>query len=378
MANGVANRCRDKQGFVMHIQPARFLIRRPNWVALLVPLVLCGLSAQASELPRTPAGKPDLTGTYNVATLTPLQRPAEFGNKFFMTREEADAIAAQVAATKAADSEQSDPNREAPPAGGDGSAGAAGNVGGYNTFWIDNGDSAAEVDGKFRTSIITYPENGRRPAMTPANQKRMASYYRLFGRNTGTAWWLDQPGPGPYDHMEMRPNGERCLLSFGSTSGPPMLPALYNNMKRIVQTDEHVMILAEMIHDARVIRLNSEHPPQEIRSWMGDSIGHWEDDTLVVDTRNFRERPALSGATQDLHVVERFTLQENGDLHYEFTVDDPSAWQEPWSGEYPWPASSDKVYEYACHEGNYALGNIMRGARVLEQDVKDAQVSSGG
>jgi hypothetical protein len=111
---------------------------------------------------------------------------------------------------------------------------------------------------------------------------------------------------------------------------------------------------------------------------MGDSIGHWEGDTLVVDTRNFRERPALSGATQDLHVVERFTLQQDGDLHYEFTVDDPSAWQEPWSGEYPWPASNDKVYEYACHEGNYALGNIMRGARVLEQDVKDAQVSSGG
>ncbi len=340
--------------------------------------LLSSLHVQADDIPRTADGKPDLTGTYNVATLTPLQRPAEFGDKLFMTRAEADAIAAQVAAAKAAADAVSDPDRGAPPAGGDGSAGAAGNVGGYNSFWIDNGDTAAEVDGKFRTSIITQPKNGRRPPMTPANQQRMAAYYRLFAQNTGTAWWLDQEGPGPYDHMEMRPNGERCLLSFGSTSGPPMLPALYNNMKRIVQTDDHVMILAEMIHDARVIRLNSEHPPAEIRSWMGDSIGHWEGDTLVVDTTHFRERPALSAATEDLHVIERFTLQSDGGIHYEFSVDDPSAWQASWQGEYPWPASNDKVYEYACHEGNYALGNIMRGARLLEQDIEGSQASSGG
>ena len=156
-----------------------------------------------------------------------------------------------------------------------------------------------------------------------------------------------------------------------------MLPALYNNVKRIIQTEDHVMILAEMIHDARIIRMNTVHKPAQIRSWMGDSIGHWEGETLVVDTTNFRERPALYGASQDLHVIERFSRKDNGDLHYEFTVDDPSSWQESWGGEYPWPATNDKVYEYACHEGNYALGNIMRGARILEQDIEGA-VQGGG
>ncbi len=328
-----------------------------------------GVNAYA-DIPRTPGGKPDLTGTYNVATLTPLERPKEYGDTLFMTPEQAKKIATDVAALKAANSETSDPDRTAPPAGGDGSEGAAGNVGGYNTFWIDNGEQAALLDGKFRTSIITEPKNGRRPPMTPEGGKRMMAFFQLFGENTGTAWWLDRPGTGPYDNMEMRPNGERCLLSFGSTSGPPMLPALYNNMKRIVQTDEYVMILAEMIHDARIVRLNAEHRPDYLRTWMGDSVGHWEGDTLVVDTRNFRERPALYGADANLHVLERFTLMDNGDLRYEFTVDDPTAWQTSWSGEYPWPATDEKVYEYACHEGNYALGNIMRGARLLEQDIE--------
>ena len=342
-------------------------------------LFLCCVSPMSvgADVPRTAEGVPDLTGTYNVATLTPLQRPEEYGEKLYLSQAEADAIAATVTAAKAAAHETSDPDRTAPPAGGDGSTGAAGKVGGYNCFWIDNGDRAAEMDGKFRTSIITSPTNGRQPTMTPRGQKRMMAFFALFGENTGTAWWLDKPGPGPYDNMELRPNGERCLLSFGSTSGPPMLPALYNNMKRIVQTETHIMIQAEMIHDARVIRLNSEHRPDHIRHWMGDSIGHWEGDTLYVDTTNFKARPALYGADENLHVVERFTRSEDGDLKYEFTVDDPSSWQTSWSGEYPWPATDEKVYEYACHEGNYALGNIMRGARILEQDI-EGPASSGG
>ena len=333
--------------------------------------VCAAMSAQA-EIPRTETGHPDLTGTYDVATLTPLQRPAEFGNKWYLSNEEAEKLAAQAAALKAQDGETSDPDRDAPPSGGDGSEGAAGNVGGYNAFWIDNGDQAFEVDGKFRTSIITSPANGRQPGFTPAGQKRIMAFFSLFGKNTGTAWWLGREGPGPYDHMEMRPLGERCILGFSSTGGPPMLPALYNNLKRIVQTETHVMILAEMIHDARVIRLNSTHQPDNIRSWMGDSIGHWEGDTLVVETKNFRSRPALYGADENLRVVERFTRQENGDLHYAFEVHNPTAWKESWYGDYPWPATKDKVYEYACHEGNYALGNIMRGARILEQDAENA------
>ena len=149
---------------------------------------------------------------------------------------------------------------------------------------------------------------------------------------------------------------ERCLMGFGSTAGPPMLPVLYNNLKRIVQTDDTIMIQVEMVHDARIVRMNQEHAPPEIRSWLGDSVGRWEGDTLVVDTTNFRDTPSLGGASLDLHVVERFTRIDASTLLYKFTVDDPAVWTAPWSGEYVWPATNDKVYEYACHEANYSFG----------------------
>jgi hypothetical protein len=326
--------------------------------------------AAAADVPRTSSGKPDLSGTYNVATLTPLERPEEFGDNLYLTPAEAQKITDKQASDRADAHQVSDPNRTAPPPGGDGSPGAAGNVGGYNSFWIDNGDDPSILDGKFRTSIITYPQNGRQPPMTASGQQRMAGFLTLFKENTGTAWWLDQAGPGPYDDMELRPNAERCMLSFGSTSGPPMLPSAYNNLKRVVQTESHVMILAEMIHDARVIRLDGEHNPSEHRTWMGDSVGHWEGDTLVVDTTNFGPKPALLGADSNLHVIERFTRLEDGNLKYAFTVDNRESWETSWGGEYPWPRTDDKVYEYACHEGNYALGNIMRGARILEADIE--------
>ena len=161
-------------------------------------------------------------------------------------------------------------------------------------------------------------------------------------------------------------------MGFGSTAGPPMLSVLYNNMKRIVQTDDTVVILVEMVHDARVVRMNAEHNPPEIRSWLGDSVGRWEGDTLVVDTTNFTGNPSLGGASRNLHVVERFPRIDADTLLYGFTVEDPTGWSAPWSGEYPWPASDSKVYEYACHEANYSFGGILRGARVLEQDARDA------
>ena len=164
---------------------------------------------------------------------------------------------------------------------------------------------------------------------------------------------------------------ERCLLGF--SAGPPSMPGLYNNFKRIVQTDDHVMILLEMVHDARIVRLNSEHGPDVNRKWLGDSIGRWEGDTLVVETINFKEKTGLYGGDENLHLTERFTKLDNGNLLYNFTVDDPTAWTKPWSGEYAWKASSDKVYEYACHEGNYAMVNILRGARLLEREAMTAQ-----
>ena len=342
----------------------------------LVTLLPAGAIAQqaGTEIPRTPNGRPDFSGTYDPATLTPLERPEQYGDKLVLTEEEASGIAETERALLARRNAASDPNRGAPAVGGDGSPGAGGNVGGYNLFWIDRGAGAFQIDGQWRTSIITDPANGRRPAVTPAGAAKEAERARNRHPNSGTAWWLenDLNAPGPYDDPELRPLAERCLLGFGSVSGPPMLPVLYNNLKQIVQTEEYVMIFVEMVHDARIVRMNQEHAPPEIRQWLGDSVGHWEGETLVVDTTNFNDTPALRMASSDLHVVERFSRIDAETLLYQFTVDDPTIWTEPWSGEYVWPASANRVYEYACHEANYALGGILRGARLLEADARAA------
>jgi hypothetical protein len=248
----------------------------------------------------------------------------------------------------------------------------AGSVGGYNNAYVDRGDGVMVVDGKFRTSIITAPANGRMPGFTPATLQRLAARRGMRRPNTGTAWWLEVDGPGPYDDPESLGISERCLTGFGSTGGPPMLPVMYNNLKRIVQTDDHVMILIEMVHDARIIRLNSEHAAPDVRKWLGDSIGWWEGDTLVVDTTNFNDNPGLFLASSNLHVVERFTRISDHDIHYAFTVDDPTVWSEPWGGEYVWPGSADRVYEYACHEANYSMEGILKGARLLEIESDSA------
>ena len=352
-------------------------------------------TAQSEGIPRTPSGRPDLSGTYYTATVTPLQRPREFGERMSLTAEELAVIQsdpdglAQVFNLAPAGSDEreavrnnetvtgfetGDGNREAPPAGGDGSGGAAGNVGGYNTFWIDRGNDGFMVDGEYRTSIIIDPANGRQPPRTEEWRAAAAARAGSFRENTGTAWWIedDLDAPGPYDNPEDRPHAERCLMGFGSTAGPPMLSVLYNNMKRIVQTEDTVMILVEMVHDARIIRMNAEHEPPEIRRWLGDSIGWWEGDTLVIDTINFTDNPSLGGASRDLHVVERFTRVNADTLLYNFTVEDPNVWTAPWTGEYVWPASNHKAYEYACHEANYSFGGILRGARILEEDVRKA------
>ena len=307
-------------------------------------------------------------------------RPREFGDRLTLTDEEAAAIARRKAKIYEADFQPSDPNREAPPVGGapifdPGLEIASGGSGGYNAFYMDPGDNVIRIDGKWRTSIMTDPPDGRYPQMTETGRARAAAQFATFGhKNTGTAWWLEErdDGAGPYDNPEQRPLAERCLLSFSSTGGPPMLPALYNNHKRIVQTGNHVMILIEMVHDARIVPIGGEHAPADERKWLGDSIGWWEGDTLVVDTKHFGDKPGLSAATKDLHVTERFQRQPNGDLRYGFTVEDPTVWTAPWSGEYVWRSTTNKVFEYACHEGNYALGNVMRGARLLEADATAA------
>ena len=218
-------------------------------------------AADDGDVPRTASGRPDLTGTYDIATLTPLERDEKFSDNLYLSPEEAEEIANAVATRRADALVASDPTREAPPPGGDGSPGAAGNVGGYNDFWLDYGSGSIALDGKFRTSLVFDPPNGRLPKMKPAAQQARMAFFSLFRENTGTAWWLENEGPGPYDDMEQRPLGERCVLGFGSTSGPPMLPTAYNNLKRVVQIEDYVMILAEMIHDARIIRIGGRHLP---------------------------------------------------------------------------------------------------------------------
>ena len=339
--------------------------------AFLAAGLFATVASAAAEIPRTPSGRPDLSGTYDIKTLTPLERPEEQGGKLTLTDEEAVSFKNQAAETLAQRNAASDPDRVAPPKGGDGSPGSKGNVGGYNAFWLDRGSGAFRIGGEWRTSIITRPNDGRKPPMTREARKRAEARARLRGHvNTGTAWWIREGvDPGPYDDPEIRPLAERCLLGFGSTGGPPMLPVSYNNLKRIVQTEEHVMILVEMVHDVRIIRMNAEHAPSDIRSWLGDSVGRWEGDTLVVDTINFNDSPALSGASRNLHVVERFSRIDADTLLYQFTVNDPTVWTEPWGGEYVWPASESRVYEYACHEANYSFGGILRGARLLEAEA---------
>ena len=340
-------------------------------VGVLLAVALAPMTS--AEVPRTADGKPDLSATYDVGTLTPFERPVALGERQYITREEAAKVVAEAKALISDSDANLEPDRAAPPKGGDGNyAFGAGGVGGYNAFWIDRGEEVFEVDGKIRTSILYDPANGRYPAMTSQGQARMAKLYASYTKpNTGTAWWMAEEGPGPYDGPEARSPSDRCLGSFGSSGGPPMLPTLYNNFKRIVQTQDHVMILAEMVHDARIVRLNSEHVAPDIRKWMGDSIGWWEGDTLIVDTTNFNDTPGFTRATRNLHVVERFKRVDENLLMYSFTIDDPTVWEQPFSGEYPWPVSQQPVYEYACHEANYAMEGILSGARLLESEWKE-------
>ena len=308
-------------------------------------------------MPRTPDGHPDFQGNWSNGTMTPLERPAGLGRA--LTPEQVIAMEKVRADTVEQLAKQSDPNRPAPPKGGDGSTGAAGNVGGYNYFWIDAGDQMATVNGERRSSIIVDPANGRVPALTAAARERSMERSR-------TAMKF-----GQYDNPENRPLAERCIMSFGSNAGPPMLPNyFYNNNYTFVQTKDHVMIMTEMVHDARTIHIKPvARLPKQIRPWMGDSHGHWEGDTLVVETTNFHAEQLFRGASDNLKVIERFHLVDANTILYRFTIDDPTTFTQKWSGELPFIKMNQLIYEYACHEGNYALSNILSGERARERDA---------
>jgi hypothetical protein len=311
-------------------------------------------NAKPWTVPRTRDGHPDLQGTWSNGTITPIERPDGVG--LAMSKDQVARLEKDVADRAKRLDEPSDPNRSAPPKGGDGSTGAAGNVGGYNNFWLEPGDRVAVVNGESRSSLIVDPPDGKVPALTPEARQRTAA--RLAAMR----------GRGQYDHPEFRPLGERCLMSFGSNAGPPMLPNyFYNNNYQIVQTKDHIMILVEMVHDVRVVRMGGEHLSKQLRPWMGDSIGRWEGETLVVETTNFHPLQTFRGASENLKVTERFTRAGADTILYRFTIDDPTTFVRPWSGEVPFRRTDELIYEYACHEGNYALSNILSGERARER-----------
>ena len=336
---------------------------------VVTPLVV-GVPATAQStngrwvMPRTSNGHPDLQGNWSNATMTPIQR-RRGQDSAVLALDEAKRGEQAKADRYTARAQPSDPNRSAPPVGGDGSTGGAGNVGGYNSFYIDSGDNYAVFNGEIRTSLIVDPPSGRYPERTEVSRERRAERTRAIRAAGGRG--------GQYDNPENRPLAERCLKSFGSNMGPPMLPNyFYNNNYTIVQTADHVMIMTEMVHDTRVIRLGEPKPlPANLQPWFGDSWGHWQGDTLVVETTNFhptqRRGGIISGTSEKLKVTERFTRADENTLNYEFTIEDPETFTRPFSGEVPFNRLPEQVFEYACHEGNYALFNILSGARAQER-----------
>jgi len=310
-------------------------------IAAAAALAQTKAPAAAAKIPRAKDGHPDLQGIWTNATITPLERPPGLAGKATLTDAEAVALEKNAAEELA----KVDGASESPLLAAAGSNG----TGGYNVLFIDRGSEFARVDGVKRTSLVVDPPDGKVPAITPEARSRNAAL-----------------GGNRFDSVKDRPLAERCLLGFGSTSGPPMLPVLYNNNYQIVQTPGHVMILVEMVHDARIVRMNGTHPGPGVRQWLGDSIGHWEGDTLVVDTTNFTSKTRFHGSSENLHVIERFTRTGANTILYRVTIDDPATFTRPWTLEYPFVTAEGPIYEYACHEGNYALTDILGGARKSE------------
>jgi hypothetical protein len=286
--------------------------------------------------PRTADGQPDLEGVWTNSTLTPLERPAELAGKEFLTAQEAADYVKRLL-------QQVNTDRR--------DGGATVDVGrSYNEFWRDRGN---DLVADRRTSLISDPPDGRIPPLTPEAQKHVEAT---------RAYMRDHATDGP----EGRSLAERCLA--WTTAGPPMLPGPYNNDIQILENREQVVILNEMIHDARVIPLDGRpHVSPDIRQWLGDSRGHWDGNTLVVDTTNFNSEYSFRGSDRNLHLTERFTRVSPDMIQYEFTVDDPTAFTKPWTARVPLNKTPDRVYEYACHEGNYALTDILAGARAAEK-----------
>jgi len=314
-------------------------------IALWVLFGMAAFGQKSYTPPRTPYGQPDLQGVWDFRTITPLERPKELGTKAFFNDEEA---------AKYEKEENQRQNRDLIDPEQGGLFYPPGGVVPYNEFWYDRG---SKVAGTKRTSLIVDPPDGRLPAWTPEWQKRAEAHAAAL-RN-------DQLGHPLADSWEDRPLQERCIV--GLNAGPPMIPGAYNNNVQLLQTPGYVVILNEMVHNARIVPLEGR-PHGSVRQWNGDSRGHWEGNTLVLDTTNFKRETSLEGSSANTHLIERFTRTDGNTLLYEFTVDDPTMWTRPWRAVIPMSKSEDPIYEYACHEANYALSGILSGARMRDAE----------
>lgn len=312
---------------------------------------IVALAADGYVVPRTEWGQPDLQGVWNFSSNTPMQRPSRYGDRQFLTPEEVLAVAEQRAARDASN---------------DGAIAVEGVDGSYNDFWVEN----AGIGGDVRTSHIVYPSDGRLPALVEGAIANQGVY---GGDTTGESRpvRISAGGIGT-DGPEDRGLSERCLIGFNA--GPPFIPSLYNNNVQIFQSKDTAVILTEMIHDARVVPL-VDAPGElaslndDVRLWMGDSRGYWEGDTLVVQTRNFNGLSSSfgqAGTSADKVLTERFTRVGPYTVDYEFTVDDPATFTDKFTAIIPMTKVAGLLYEYACHEGNYGMVNILRGARVQD------------
>jgi hypothetical protein len=316
---------------------------------------VAGAAAQSAKVsssyepPRNRDGHPILEGHWTNTSLTVLERPRDL-TALILSEEQALRAAQTRNQASARDSQPADPSAPPPQAGRD--------VGGYNAFWTDTGTSFARIGGEYRSSWIVDPKDGKLPYSEAGRKLYTESFNQ---QRTATS------------DPELRSLGERCLLGFGSSGGPPMLNVSYNNSYQIVQTPSSMVLYSEMIHDARIVRMNSPHLPPSMRRWMGDAVGRWEGDTLVVETINMHPQESMRVyygqslyISKDAKITERLTRISDTQLLYRFEVDDPNVYSQTWRAEMVFNASDAPSYEYACHEGNYSMPGILAGGRKEE------------
>ena len=331
-------------------------------------IVLSAMPTAAQTAPRTRWGQPDLQGIWDFRTITPLQRPEELADKEFLTDEEAAGLEQAAADRIARLAAPSEVRTKPLPAGGGGRA-----VGAYNNFWFDSGTEVIEDK---RTSLIVDPPDGRLPPLRPGTEEQVGSGSEDLPGHRPVRYRVGGIGA---DGPEDRGLGVRCLLGFNS--GPPMIPSAYNNNMQLFQTSAYVVILNEMVHNARIVPLDGRpHLAPDVRQWVGDARGHWEGDTLVVETTNFTDKtasfnPSITssvGTGETLTLTERFSRVGADTLLYEFTVDDPTTFTRHLSAAIPMRKTQGPLFEYACHEGNYAMAGILAGARAEEKAAAQA------